>query len=127
MKAIMKGFALAVAGALAVPAFADGGRLAREFDVCVNPAADVALVDNGDATPFTAGDVITVAALLLPSGTINPAAVDGTCASYVGARIGTFFVKGQITLGLPSAEPDDLAYVDWQFRVDGRGAFDTTG
>lgn len=131
MKAIKMGLALAVASALVVPAvFAHGdghgGKSAKEFDVCVN-GGTAALNDNGDGAPFTGGDVIAAVGMMLPSGTINPAAPDMSCASYAGDRVGTFFAHVIITLGVGAAEPDDLAYVNWQFRVDGRGAFDTSG
>lgn len=129
MKTITIGLALAVASALAVPAaFAqgNGGDSGREFDVCTD-GSTAALNDNGDGTPFTGGDVITAVGIMLPKGTIDPAAPDVTCASYVDNRVGTFFAHVLITLGVGAAEADDLAYVNWQFRVDGRGAFDTTG
>ncbi|MGK2914783.1 MAG: hypothetical protein ACSLE5_10100 [Porticoccaceae bacterium] len=95
MKAIKKmGFALIVASALALPTgFAhadDDGKSKRVFDVCVNPAVDVALTDNGNGIPFTAGDIISAVGLLLPGGTIDPVAPDVTCVAYLGSRIGTF-------------------------------------
>lgn len=117
MKGIKKmGVALTVASALVLPTgFSradDEGKSKRVFDVCVNPAVDVALTDNGDGTPFTAGDIVSAVGLLLPGGTIDPTAPDATCAAYSGSRIGTFFVKGQVIGGLPNAETGDLVYVD---------------
>jgi hypothetical protein len=95
MKAIKKmGFALTVVSALALPAgFAhadDDGKSKRVFDACVNLAVDVALTDNGNGIPFTAGGIISAEGLLLSGGTIDPAAPDVTCVAYLGSRIGTF-------------------------------------
>jgi hypothetical protein len=104
---------------------------ARDYDVCVNPApgGDVALDDIG-APGFSPGDGITAVGIIVPGGTIPNGGV-ASCDDIADERIGTFFVKGRIVAGLPNAADNhDLAYVDWQFRIeDGNktGAFDTSG
>ena len=91
------------------------------FDVCVNPAT--AVVSNG----FAPGSVLTAAGIIVPAGTIPNGGAATDCTDVAGARIGTFFVRGNIVLGLPAAAADDLAYVSWQFRVDNQGTVETTG
>ena len=135
MKAVEKlGLALAVAGALASPvSFADnnGGKVPRTFDVCVNAATGARLTN----FPPAAGDRVTAVGMMLPAGTLpsvdNPG--DDTCAVFASSKIGTFFVNGTFVSGfggvgtLPQAAADDLGYVQWHFRVDGTGAFETSG
>jgi hypothetical protein len=44
--------------------------------------------------------------------------------------VGTFFAFGGLVAGLPqstTANPNDEFYVVWHFRINGGGAFDTTG
>jgi hypothetical protein len=41
--------------------------------------------------------------------------------------IGTFFVNGGVVAGLPHSASHDVALVIWHFRINGVGAFDTTG
>ena len=67
----------------------DAARTPTEYDVCVNAGTDASLVDNGDGTPFSAGDIVTAVGMMLPKGTIIQGAVDQTCASYAAMRIGT--------------------------------------
>ena len=134
---------LLVASVLAVPAMAlakgDDHAHARAFDVCVNAAANFRLDDADQSGGLSAGDGITVVGIVLPGGTIPtdgvgaPQLPDGlggllpACAQLQSKKIGTFFVSGRVVIGLPDAAPNDLAYVDWQFRIDGQGAIDTTG
>ena len=146
MKAVKLGLALAVAGALVSPlSFADNdndrGRGARAFDVCVSAGTD-ARVQLG-ATKLSGapnvkipgpGDRVTVVGMMLPVGTVaSDGSGDVTCALYQSKKIGAFFVNGTFvssfdsTDKLPQAADNDLGYVQWHFRVDGVGAFETSG
>ena len=135
---------LAIAAVLAAPTVAlaakgDDHARAKAFDVCVNAAANFRLDDADGSGGLSAGDGITAVGIVLPGGTIPtdgigaPQLPDGlggllpACSQLQSKKIGTFFVSGRVVLGLPDAAPDDLAYVDWQFRIDGRGVIDTTG
>ena len=125
---------MAIAGSilLSTPALADDdrrdGRRLKAVDVCVDPNLDASINDNGDTIPFTTADGIAAAGMILPAGTLpTDGTGDPTCAAYAMDRIGTFFVRGIIVAGLPQVAADDLAYVDWHFRIPGVGAFDTTG
>lgn len=142
MKAVKFGLALAIAGAIAsAPVLADngkhkgstksGGKFVRAYDVCVDAVTGAKLTN----FPPAAGDRVTAVGMMLPAGTI-PAdgSGDATCAAFAPQKIGTFFVNGTFVssfapgqIKLPEAADDDLAYVDWHFRIDGRGAFDTSG
>ena len=135
MNTIKLGCAVALACAVAsVPALADDGKgkgkTARSYDVCVDGATG-AVLTNGPG----AGTRVTAVGMILPAGLI-PAdgSGDATCVQYAKDKIGTFFVNGTLVSGfgpnsgkLPQAADDDLGYVDWHFRVDGRGAFDSSG
>ena len=116
MKVFHYGLAMVLTAVLASPA------LARRFDVCVNPATDVV----PDPAGLSTGDGFVAVGIIVPGGTIPNGGVP-LCSDIVGERIGTFFARGRIVAGLPNAALDDLAYVDWQFRIDGRGAIDTSG
>ena len=120
MKVFRYGLAMVLTAALASPA------LARRFDVCINPATDVVPDDVGAPGFPTAGDGFVAVGIIVPGGTIPNGGVP-LCSDIVGERIGTFFARGRIVAGLPNAASDDLAYVDWQFRIDGEGAIDTSG
>src|SRR5882724_592645 len=123
MKTFCYAFAMMLVVAFAGPALAD-----KSFDICINPATDVALDDIG--TPgFSADDGFVAVAIIVPGGTIPTGGIGVApdCSTIESARIGTFFAKGRIVAGLPKTEPDDLAYVDWQFCIDGRGSIDTSG
>ena len=116
MKVLHYGLAMVLTAVLASPA------LARRFDVCVNPATDVV----PDPAGLSTGDGFVAVGIIVPGGTIPNGGVP-LCSDIVGERIGTFFARGRIVAGLPNAASDDLAYVDWQFRIDGEGAIDTSG
>ena len=140
MKGTKIGLALAVAAALASsPVLADSGNgkskgkghVAHVYDVCVDGTTGAALTN----FPPAAGDRVTAVGMILPTGTV-PAdgSGDATCVAYASQKIGTFFVNGTFVstfppdpIRLPEAADDDLAYVDWHFRINGRGAFDTSG
>ena len=116
MKVFCYGLAMVLTAVLASPA------LARRFDVCVNPATDVV----PDPAGLSTGDGFVAVGIIVPGGTIPNGGVP-LCSDIVGERIGTFFARGRIVAGLPNAALDDLAYVDWQFRIGGEGAIDTSG
>jgi hypothetical protein len=123
MKGFRYGAVLAFVAALTAPA------LARDFDVCVNPdpvTGSFRLDDVDESGGLSAGDDIVAVGIIVPGGTIPDGGV-ASCSSLASQRIGTFFAQGRVVLGLPEAAADDLAYVDWHFRIDGKGAIDTTG
>ncbi len=142
MKAVKVGLALAVAGALAsTTVLADngkhhgklksGGRVARVYDVCVDATTGAKLTN----FPPAAGDRVTAVGMILPSGTV-PAdgSGDTTCAAYATQKVGNFFVNGTFVssfapgaIKLPEAADDDLGYVNWHLRIDGKGAIETAG
>lgn len=116
MKNLLCGFAAALILGSAPIVWADPPL----FEVCVDPAT--AVFSNG----FLAGSVLTAAGIIVPAGTIPDGGAED-CSDVAGARIGTFFVRGNIVLGLLAAAADDLAYVSWQFNVDDQGMVETTG
>ncbi len=125
MKLFRFGVALALAAAMAGPA------LAKDYDICVDPATDFALDDIGPLG-FSPGDGITAVGIIVPGGTIPTNGIGvASCGSIASKRIGTFFVKGRVVAGLPNATAsNDLAYVDWQFRIEKgqkTGSIDTSG
>jgi len=135
MKVFRYGLALALVTTLVAPALAKAddknGQKNKTFDICVDPATDFRL-DNADGSvdgsgnpTLTAGDVVTAVGIIVPGGTIPTGGV--ACSSISGLRLGTFFVKGNIVAGLPQAAADDLAFIDWDFRIDGKGEFTTSG
>src|SRR5262249_22225687 len=91
------------------------------FEVCVNPAD--AIFSNG----VTPGSVLTAAGIVVPVGTIPEGGAPADCSTVADARIGTFYVRGNIVLGLPAAAANDLAYVSWQFTVGDQDVLETTG
>ena len=109
--------AMVMLTAMATPALAK-----RSFDVCVNPATDVATQD--DATKR--GAFLTVAANIFPSGTI-PKGGGTPCASLSpDLVIGTFYANAALELGLPAAS-DVEAFVTWHFDFTPKGTFVTVG
>ena len=107
--------ALVMLTAMATPALAK-----KSFDVCVNPATDVATQDFG-----TKGAFLTVAANIFPAGTI-PAGGVGSCSSISTPVIGVFYANVGLELGLPAAT-DVLAFVTWHFDFSPKGTFVTVG
>jgi hypothetical protein len=129
MKVFHYGLALSLIAALMNPLSAtadDKERRSKSFDVCVDPTVNFRLDDVDGSGGLSAGDGINAVGIIVPGGTI-PAGGVASCDSIASKRIGTFFANGRVVLGLPAAAPDDLAYVDWEFRIDGKGAIDTTG
>ena len=140
MKLVKIGLALAIAGALAsAPLLADQNKdkgkskskAARAYDVCVDGVTGAKLTN----FPPSAGDRVTAVGMILPVGTVpEDGSGDATCVAYAAQKIGTFFVNGTFVssfapgaIKLPAAADDDLGYVDWHFRIDGKGAFETAG
>lgn len=142
MKILKTGLALAVAAAMAsAPVLADNGKhksrgkgpskAPRVYDVCVDSTTGAKLTN----FPPAAGDRVTAVGMILPSGTLpTDGSGDATCVAYAGQKIGTFFVNGTFVSGfapgaikLPEAADDDLGYVNWHLRLDGKGAIETAG
>lgn len=128
MKRVLLGFATAVILG------STSGVLAADralFDVCVDPSTAVFVPSDAPPGPVPGlpppGSLLTAAGIIVPAGTIPEGGTLADCSDVADARIGTFFVRGNIVLGLPAAAADDLAYVSWQFRVDNRGTIETTG
>jgi len=101
----------------------------KVFDVCVNPAADVIPESAVSGTTFPSpGDGFVAVGIIVPAGVIPTTQTGATppaCSTFTN-RIGTFFARGRIVAGLPTAEGDDLAYVSWHFRLAG-GSLETGG
>ncbi len=108
--------AMVMLAAMATPALAK-----RSFDVCVNPATDVATQD--DATK--PGAFLTAAGNIFPSGTI-PTGGAPSCSSISTPVIGTFYANVGLELGLPAAA-DVVAFVTWHFDFTPKGTFVTVG
>ena len=110
-------FAVAIVLASGSVASAKNGAL---FEVCVDPLSAVVTND------FQPGSLLTASGIIVPVDTISATTL-ANCSNIAGEQIGTFFVRGNIVGGLPTAEPTDLAYVSWEFRVDNVGTIETTG
>ena len=116
MKVFRYAMALMFVAALATPALADS----RSFDICINPATDIATQDT-----FTPGAFLTVAANIFPGGTIPDGGV-GSCSSISAGVIGTFYANVGLELGLPAAT-DVEGFVTWHFDFSPKGTFVTVG
>lgn len=115
------GLAAAMVFATAIPA------MARSWVVCVDTAKDARF-----STEATAGNNLffAAAAPIYPGNTDTLAATDCTPATLKATQVGTFFTIGGGINGLPQSTPPDMAdlfFVLWHFRIDNKGAFDTTG
>jgi hypothetical protein len=115
MKLQRYGFAAALVLFTALPA------LARSYDVCMPSAKDLVL--------NTAGQTITFVAVapVFSGGTIATAPSLTDSVSCNATQIGTFFATGGVVAGFPASGPNDEAYVNWHFRINNQGAFDTSG
>jgi len=117
MKGLIKyGLAAAMvfATTTATPALAK-----QSFDVCINPATDVATQDD----PTKPGAFATAAANIFPKGTIPNGGLASCPSSPV---IGTFYANVGFEFGLPAAT-DVLAFVTWHFDFSPKGTFVTVG
>lgn len=128
MRKFRYGVALALTAALISPAFAkkgDNDQRLRKIDVCI-AAADFHLDDtDGTLTPTT-GDGFVATGAIFPGGTIPDGGV-ASCSDILTAPIGKFFARGRLLETLPAPADRDVAYVDWEFRIDGVGSIDTSG
>src|SRR5713101_6426773 len=104
--------------AMATPALA---KEKQSFDVCVNPATDVATQD----VATKPGAFLTVAGNIFPKGTIPNGGVV-PCSSITVPVIGTFYANVGLELGLPAAK-DVEAFVTWHFDFSPKGTFVTVG
>jgi hypothetical protein len=121
MKRLWLGFAMAVLLGSAPVVMALDKPL---FEVCVNPAPTNAIFSNG----VTPGSVLTAAGIIVPVGTIPEGGAAADCSDIdPNVRIGTFYVRGNIVLGLDFAAPNDLAYVSWQFAIGDLDVLESTG
>jgi hypothetical protein len=125
MKTLQCGLALLLLAVLVYPVQAQPGSPSM-FDVCVNPATGFVLDDVDGNQTMSTGDGFVGSGIIVVGGTIPQGGV-ASCSNVAGARIGTFFAQGRVVAGLPTAAPDDVAYVDWEFRIDTLGSIDTTG
>ncbi|MGA7763675.1 MAG: hypothetical protein WCA59_18160 [Candidatus Binataceae bacterium] len=129
MKSLIKfGLAAAMVFATAMPA------MAKSWVVCVDQSKDVRT--SSEATtpvpPATTGTpfFFVGAAPIYPGGTDVSSATNCTSTTIDRTQVGTFFAFGGLVAGLPvstTANPNDEFYVVWHFRINGKGAFDTTG
>ena len=111
-------FAMLMLMTMAMPALADEQ---KSFDVCINPATDLA-TQNDTTKP---GAFVTVAANIYPGGTI-PMGGASSCVNITTAAIGTFYANAGLELGLPAAK-DVQAFVTWHFDFTPNGTFVTVG
>ena len=122
MKSLIKyGLAAAMVLATAMPA------MARSWVVCVDATKDARFSDEA-----TAGNNLffAAAAPIYPGNTNVATAADCTPTTLKATQVGTFFTIGGGIAGLPVSTPADMAdqfFVLWHFRIDNKGAFDTTG
>ena len=118
MKNFIKyGLAAAMVFATAMPA------MARSWVVCVDTAKDAHF--STETNLFFAA-----AAPIYPGDTDVSTATNCTPATLDATQVGTFFTIGGGVSGLPEStpsDPADLFFVLWHFRIDNKGAFDTTG
>ena len=125
MKTLIKfGLAAAMVFATAMPA------MAKSWVVCLDQNKDARFSD--EKTPAVTGtpDFFVGAAPVYPGGANVSTATDCTPATVGRAAVGTFFAFGGLVAGLPvsiTANANDVFYVVWHFRINGKGAFDTTG
>jgi hypothetical protein len=126
MKMIQYGLVVLLSAVLVSPVRALEPGKASMFDVCVDPTTGFVLDDVDGNQTLSTGDGFTGSGIIVVGGTIPQGGV-ASCSDVAGARIGTFFAQGRVVAGLPTAAPDDVAYVDWEFRIDTLGSIDTTG
>jgi hypothetical protein len=130
MKSLIKyGLAAAMVFATAMPAMAKSwvvcldqskdARFSTEATVPVPPATTgTPFFFVGAGPVYGGGTDVSNATACTPAGVNRPAA------------IGTFYAFGGLVAGLPqsiTADTNDQFYVVWHFRINGAGAFDTTG
>ena len=114
-------FAAAILFATAIPA------MARSYVVCLDVTKDARFSTElaGSSPLFFVG-----AAPIYPAKTVISSPADCTPTTLGASPIGTFFASGSLVAGLPQSippNPNDDFYVIWHFRINGKGAFDTSG
>ena len=131
---------MAILCATAMPA------MARSYVVCVDTSVDARFSSEtvpSTTLPFSSGMAaaaplanpgpplfFTAAAPIYGANTDTSLATDCTPATLAASPLGTFFAFGSFVGGLPQSippNPSDQYYVNWHFRINGKGAFDTTG
>ena len=124
MRGVLKyALAAAILFATAIPA------MARSYVVCLDEAND-ARFSSETVAPSSTPLFFTGAAPIYPANTVTSSATDCTPATLSASPIGTFFASGSFVGGLPGSIPADTRdgfYVIWHFRINGKGAFDTSG
>lgn len=126
MKTFQWGLTLLLLTVLASPAQTAEVGSPSMFDVCVDPTTGFILDDVDGNQTMSTGDGFVGSGIVVVGGTISQGGV-ASCSDVAGAQIGTFFAQGRVVAGLPTADSDDVAYVDWEFRIPTLGAIDTTG
>ncbi len=117
MKSFIRyGLAVAIVFATAMPAMAR--TMAKSWDVCVDLAqANLATGSNGD--------LFSAAGPVFPEGTLSDTVATTACPT--SGAVGTFFATGGSVSGQPGTSANDVFMVQWHFRINGQGAFDTMG
>jgi len=119
---ISYGLAAGMMLATAMPA------MARSWVVCVDTAKDARF---STESTLTTPNFFVGAGPIYPGNTVTTIATACTPAALGNAtQVGTFFAFGGLVAGLPkstTANPSDAFFVIWHFRINGKGAFDTTG
>jgi hypothetical protein len=116
---ISYGLAAGMMLATAMPA------MARSWVVCLDTSKDARFLPATGTADFFVG-----AAPVYPAGTVTTTATACTPLALKATQVGTFFALGGLVAGLPQSTPpntNDGFFVIWHFRINGKGAFDTTG
>ena len=116
MKLQRYGFAAALVLFTALPA------LARSYDVCMPSAKDLVLNTAGQTITFVA-----VAPVFSWRDHRYRSVAYRQCQLQRLPRLGRFSPTGGVVAGFPASGPNDEAYVNWHFRINNQGAFDTSG
>ncbi len=141
----MRGRIINCALTMAIPCATAMPAMARSYVVCIDGAQDARFSSETVTSilPFSTGLeaaaplaaagpplFFTAAAPIYVANTDTSSATDCTPATLGASPIGTFFGFGSFVRGLPQSIPPNLAddyYVNWHFRINGKGAFDTSG
>jgi hypothetical protein len=123
---ISYGLVTAMMLATAMPA-----RAARSWVVCIDQSKDVRLSSETNLVGTAVLPRFFVgAAPIYPASTATTTVTACTPAALKATQVGTFFAFGGLVAGLPQSttpSPSDGFFVIWHFRINGKGAFDTTG
>ena len=128
MKSLIRyGLAAVMLFAIAMPA------MAKSWVVCLDENKDARFSTETSIVgtpPAPTPNFFVGAAPVYPGNADVATATDCTPATVGKTAVGTFFASGGLVEGLPqsiTANPSDVFYVVWHFRITGKGAFDTTG